>query len=67
VSASSKLRIRSTNDGIDPVVIAFSLGMVTVGERALAVKGIATPSRIRLPLSESYNSPEANHARLGTG
>lgn len=52
MSASSKFSMRSTKDGIDPVVMALSLGMVTVGERAFAVKGIAVPSRIRLKNSE---------------
>lgn len=48
VSASLMLRIKSTNDGMDPVVMALILGIVTVGDRALAVKGMALPSRIRL-------------------
>ena len=48
VSASSKLRMRSTNEGTDPVVIDLSFGIVTVGDLALAVKGIALPSRMRL-------------------
>lgn len=48
VSASSKLRIRSTKEGIDPVVMALILGIVTVGDRAFAVKGMALPSRMRL-------------------
>lgn len=48
VSPSSILRIRSTNDGIEPVVMALRRGMVTVGERAYAVNGKALPSRMRL-------------------
>lgn len=33
---------------MDPVVMALILGMVTVGDVACAVKGIAEPSRINL-------------------
>lgn len=33
---------------MDPVVIAFTLGIVMVGELACAVKGMAAPDRIRL-------------------
>lgn len=42
------LRITSRKDGIDPVVIALILGMVTVGEVAWAVNGMALPLRISL-------------------
>jgi hypothetical protein len=38
----------SRNDGIEPVVMAFSRGIVTVGDVAWAVKGMAAPSRIKL-------------------
>lgn len=48
VSDSAKLRIRSRNDGVDPVVIALILGIVMVGEVAWAVKGMASPFEIRL-------------------
>lgn len=48
VSASSKFKMRSTKDGIEPVVIALILGIVTVGDLALDVNGMALPSRIRL-------------------
>lgn len=48
VSDSAKLRITSTKEGIEPVVMAFTRGMVMVGELACAVKGRAVPSRIRL-------------------
>lgn len=48
VSASSKLRMRSTKEGIEPVVMALIRGIVTVGDRALAVNGTALPSRMRL-------------------
>lgn len=47
-SPSSRLRTTSRKDGIDPVVIAFSRGIVTVGEVACAVKGRAAPSRMSL-------------------
>lgn len=33
---------------MEPVVIAFTRGIVIVGELACAVKGIAAPERIRL-------------------
>ena len=48
VSDSAKLRIMSRNDGIEPVVMALSLGMVTVGAEAWAVKGIALPLEMSL-------------------
>lgn len=48
VSDSAKLRITSRKDGMDPVVMAFTLGIVMVGEAACAVKGSAEPSRIKL-------------------
>ena len=47
-SPSARLRTTSRKDGTDPVVIAFSLGMVTVGDVACAVNGMATPSLIKL-------------------
>jgi hypothetical protein len=43
-------RMRSTKEGIDPVVIDLSLGIVTVGDRAFAVKGKALPSLMRLQM-----------------
>jgi hypothetical protein len=48
VSDSAKLRITSRKEGIEPVVMAFTRGMVIVGEVACAVNGRAEPSRIRL-------------------
>lgn len=47
-SPSSIFRMTSRNEGMDPVVMALILGMVTVGDVACAVKGIAVPSRISL-------------------
>ena len=38
----------SRNEGMEPVVIAFTRGMVIVGDVACAVKGIAAPDRMRL-------------------
>ena len=52
-SASSRLRTTSRKEGIEPVVIALSRGIVTVGEVACAVKGRAAPSRINLGRSVS--------------
>ena len=51
VSDSAKLRITSTKEGMEPVVMALTRGMVMVGEVAWAVKGRAVPSRIRLDSS----------------
>lgn len=48
MSDSAKLRITSKNDGTEPVVIAFTRGMVIVGELACAVKGNAAPDLIKL-------------------
>ncbi len=48
VSDSAKFRITSRKDGTEPVVIAFTRGMVMVGDVAWAVKGIAAPERINL-------------------
>lgn len=48
VSDSAKLRMTSRKDGMEPVVIAFTRGMVMVGEVAWAVKGSAAPEEIRL-------------------
>lgn len=48
MSVSSKFKIRSTNEGIEPVVRDLIFGIVTVGDRALEVNGMALPSRIRL-------------------
>lgn len=48
VSDSAKLRIMSRNEGMDPVVIALTRGMVTVGAVAWAVNGSAKPSEIKL-------------------
>lgn len=48
MSDSAILRITSKNDGTDPVVIALSRGIVTVGAFAWAVNGSAAPDRIKL-------------------
>lgn len=48
VSDSAILRITSRNDGTDPVVMALSRGIVTVGALAWAVNGSAAPARIKL-------------------
>lgn len=48
LSDSAKLRITSRKEGMEPVVMALTRGMVMVGEVACAVKGIAEPSRMRL-------------------
>ena len=48
VSDSAKFRIMSRKDGMDPVVIAFILGMVIVGDVAWAVNGNAAPLAMRL-------------------
>ncbi len=48
VSDSAKLSMTSRKDGIEPVVMAFTRGMVMVGDVAWAVKGSAVPSRMRL-------------------
>lgn len=52
VSDSAKFKITSTKEGIEPVVIAFTRGMVMVGEVAWAVNGRAEPCRTRLDHSE---------------
>lgn len=41
VSASSRFRMTSRNEGMEPVVMALIRGMVTVGDLAFAVKGSA--------------------------
>ena len=48
VSDSAKFRITSRKEGIEPVVMAFTRGMVIVGDVACAVNGSASPDRIRL-------------------
>lgn len=48
MSDSAKLRIRSRKEGVEPVVMALIRGIVMVGDVAWAVKGIASPSEIRL-------------------
>ena len=48
VSDSAKFKITSRKEGIDPVSIALSRGMVIVGEVACAVNGTAAPDRINL-------------------
>ena len=48
VSDSAKFRITSRNEGMEPVVIAFTRGIVIVGDVACAVNGIAVPFRMRL-------------------
>ena len=54
VSDSAKLRITSRNEGIDPVVIAFTRGIVMVGDVAWAVNGIPEPERMRLEQDINY-------------
>lgn len=51
VSDSRKLSMTSRKDGMEPVVIALTRGMVTVGEVAWAVNGNAAPFRIKLSKS----------------
>ena len=48
VSDSAKFRITSRKEGMEPVVMALTRGMVIVGEVAWAVKGMALPEEIRL-------------------
>lgn len=48
VSDSAKLSMTSRKEGIEPVVIAFTRGMVIVGDVACAVKGRASPDLIKL-------------------
>lgn len=48
VSDSAKFKMRSTKEGVVPVVSALILGIVIVGEEAWAVKGIAEPLAIKL-------------------
>lgn len=53
---------------MDPVVMALILGMVTVGDVACAVKGIAEPSRInlsRVSLQIAYCGLTVCNSRLG--
>lgn len=60
MSDSAKFKIISRNDGVEPVVIALILGIVIVGDVACAVKGIATPSEMRLA-SISFWTTERMH------
>jgi hypothetical protein len=55
LSDSAILRMTSEKDGTEPVVMAFIRGIVTVGELAWAVKGIASPVRINLQESIHTN------------
>ena len=48
VSDSAMFRITSRNEGTEPVVMAFTRGIVTVGDVAWAVKGMAAPLAIKL-------------------
>ena len=48
MSDSAKFKMTSRKEGMDPVVIALTLGMVMVGEVAWAVKGMAAPDLISL-------------------
>ena len=48
MSPSSMFKIASRNDGMDPVVMDLRRGIVTVGDRANAVNGMAAPSRMSL-------------------
>jgi hypothetical protein len=57
-SVSSRFRMTSRKEGMEPVVMALSLGIVTVGDVACAVKGMAAPSRISLyPSCQSGLAP----------
>lgn len=69
LSASSKLRITSRKEGIEPVVMALILGMVIVGDVACAVKGMAAPLRISLTSLKSRvsSSPEAQESLKAKG
>lgn len=59
LSVSSRLSIASRKEGIEPVVMAFSRGIVTVGDVAWAVKGRAAPSRINLSIGISIGTTGA--------
>lgn len=48
----------SKKDGTEPVVMALSRGIVTVGELAWAVKGRAAPERIRLLMSKCLSQQQ---------
>lgn len=63
-SPSSMFRMTSRKDGMDPVVMALILGMVTVGDVACAVKGIAEPSRINLSRVSVQAEPLGGFAGL---
>lgn len=54
VSDSAKLRIKSMNDGVEPVVMALIRGIVIVGEVAWAVNGMASPLAMRLRVGISF-------------
>lgn len=63
VSDSAIFKITSKNEGTDPVVIALSRGIVTVGELAWAVNGSPAPSRIRLHGSQNILGLEKGLSR----
>ena len=48
VSDSAKFKMTSRKDGMEPVVIAFTRGIVMVGDVAWAVNGNAAPDLIKL-------------------
>ena len=48
MSDSAKLRITSRKEGMEPVVIALTRGIVIVGDVAWAVNGMAAPDEMRL-------------------
>ena len=54
VSDSAKFNMTSRKEGIEPVVIALTRGIVMVGDVACAVKGIAAPDLMRLWSTVSY-------------
>ena len=69
VSDSAKFRMTSRKEGMDPVVIAFTLGIVIVGDAAWAVKGSAAPSRIKLHFwstlfKKNRGTPVRNHSGI---
>ena len=61
MSDSAKLRITSRKEGMEPVVIALTRGIVIVGDVAWAVNGMAAPDEMRLWLfSTTQLQPKSN-------
>lgn len=61
VSDSAKFRMTSRKEGMEPVVMAFILGIVIVGEVAWAVKGMAVPFAMRLQARVRNSSCAREH------